>query len=312
MGHFDATGEIAASAPSQLLKAAFFDILIAAFMNLSLDRRTFLGAAALLASRPVLSAPMPKKSGLRLGICSYSFGPKVKLPEVVEGVKVLNVRYINIKPEFHLPYNSSPEAIAEARKLLSDAGLELVGTGTTYFPKPDESEIRQRFEFNKALGSPLIVIGPTAQTIPIVEKFVKEYDIRVAIHNHGPSDKNFPTPQSALAAIKGMDSRVGLCMDIGHTMRSGVDPAAAAKEAGPRLLDMHTKDVKMIDGKWVGVDNGLGDIKIVPLFRQLEKMGYTGTCNLEYEVPASQTPDKMLGMQRSLFYLRGVVDGLSA
>lgn len=281
-------------------------------MNLSFDRRTFLGSAALLASRPALSAPSPKKSSIKLGLCSYSFGNKVKLPGVVAGVKALNVRYLNIKPEFHLPYASTSAEIAEARKLLSDAGIQLVGTGTTYFPKADEGEIRQRFEFNKALGSPLIVIGPTAQTIPIVEKFVKEYDIRVAIHNHGPTDKNYPTPQSALADIKGMDARVGLCMDIGHTMRSSVDPAAAAKEAGPRLLDMHTKDVKLVDGKWAGVDNGEGDIKIAALFRQLENMGYTGYCNLEYEVPASTAPDKMLGMQKSLSYLRGVVAGLEA
>jgi sugar phosphate isomerase/epimerase len=281
-------------------------------MNHSLDRRTFLGAAALLSGRPAFSAPAPKQSGIKLGICSYSFGKQMKLPEVVEAVKALNVRYINIKPEFHLPYDSSPAAIAEARKFLSDAGLQLVGTGTTYFPKADEGEIRQRFEYNKALGSPLIVIGPTAETLPIVEKFVKEYDIRAAIHNHGPSDKNYPTPQSALAAVKGMDARVGLCMDIGHTMRASVDPAAAAKEAGPRLLDMHTKDVKLVEGKWTGVDNGEGDIKLAPLFRQLEHMGYTGYCNLEYEVPASQAPDKMLGMQKSLSYLRGVVAGLGA
>jgi sugar phosphate isomerase/epimerase len=282
-------------------------------MSLNLNRRTFLGSGALLAARPALSAPAAKPSKLKLGICSYSFGNKVKLPEVVAGVKALNVNYLNIKPEFHLPYNSSPTDIAEARKLLSDAGIQLVGTGTTYFPKPDESEIRQRFEYNKALGSPLIVIGPTAETIHIVEKFVKEYDIRVAIHNHGPSDKNFPTPQSALAVIKGMDPRVGLCMDIGHTTRSGIDAAAAAKEAGPRLLDMHTKDVKKtIDGKWVGVDCGEGDINTAALFRQLAQMGYAGYCNLEYEVGPAQQPDKMLGMQKSMAYLRGVAAGIAA
>ena len=88
-----------------------------------------------------------------------------------------------------------------------------------------------RFVFNKALGSPLIVIGPTVETLPMIEKCVKEFDIKVAVHNHGPSDKHFPTPQSALAAVKGMDPRVGLCMDIGHTMRSGVNPTEAAKLA---------------------------------------------------------------------------------
>ena len=116
----------------------------------------------------------------------------------------------------------------------------------------------------------------------MIEKCVKEYDIKVAVHNHGPSDKHFPTPQSALAAIKGMDPRVGLCMDIGHTMRSGVNPVDAAKLAGPRLLDLHTKDVHMSkDGKWVAADCGDGDIDLPGLFRQLKKQGFSGYCNLE-------------------------------
>ena len=164
----------------------------------------------------------------KLGICSYSFTNKTTLAQAIQGRRSSGVRAINIKPEFHLPYASTPAEIAAARKMLDDAGLQLAGTGTTYLTKMDEGEIRQRFEFNKALGSPLIVIGPTAETLPLIEKYVKEYNIKVAIHNHGPSDKHFPTPASALKVIGAMDRRVGLCMDVGHTMRSGVDPVAAA------------------------------------------------------------------------------------
>ena len=272
------------------------------------SRRAFLGSAALLAARPGFSAPADQHGGLRLGLCSYSLF-KTKFPEVIAAAKMLGVRYINIKPEAHLPYDSSPAQIAEARKRLDDAGLQLAGTGTTYLQKKDEVEIRQRFEFNKALGSPLIVIGPTVETLPLIERCVKEYNIRVAVHNHGPSDKHFPTPQSALDAIKGMDARVGLCMDIGHTTRSGVDVVAAAKQAGARLLDMHTKDVRQAGGKWENVAVGEGDIRIAALFRQLEKMGYAGCCNLEYEL---RTEDKMPGMQKSFAYMRGVVAGLAA
>ena len=266
------------------------------------SRRRFLGAAALLAARPSLAATESHPAAVRLGLCSYSYG-KSKLVDALPSIKLARVRYINIKPEFHLPYDSSPSQIAEVKKMLDDNGLILAGTGATYLTKPDMAEIRQRFEFNKALGSPLIVIGPTVETLPLIEKCVKEYDIKVAVHNHGPSDKHFPTPQSALAAIKGMDPRVGLCMDIGHTMRSGVNPVDAAKLAGPRMLDLHTKDVHLADGKWVAADCGDGDIDLPGLFRQLKKQGFSGTCNLEYEVSG---PTKELGIQRSMSYLRGI------
>ena len=278
-------------------------------MLINTSRRGFLGSAALLAAGPVrLSAANEKPAGLKLGLCSYSLF-KSPLEEVLASMKALETRYLNIKPEGHLPIDSPPAKIAEVKKQLDDAGVVLVGTGTTYLQKPDQDAIRRCFEYNKALGSPLVVIGPTRETLPIIEKFVKEYDVKAAIHNHGPSDKHFQTPQSALEAIKGTDPRLGLCMDIGHTMRSGVDPVAAAKAAGPRLLDMHTKDVKQTDGKWDAVDVGNGDIHIAALFAYLEKTGYKGSCNLEYEVKAQ---DKMPGMLKSFAYMRGIQAGLAA
>jgi sugar phosphate isomerase/epimerase len=275
-----------------------------------LSRRVFLGTAAAVAA-PLPGRAAPSTGGLKLGVCSYSYTNKMTLAEAIDATKTLGIRAMNIKPEFHLPYDSSPSKIAEARKMLDDAGIQLAGTGTTYLTKMDEGEIRQRFEFNKALGSPLIVIGPTAQTLPLIEKCVKEFNIKVAIHNHGPSDKNFPTPQSALKVIRDMDPRVGLCMDIGHTMRSGVNPADAAKEAGARLLDMHTKDVrKEANGQWTAVVPGDGDIPLAALFRQLEKMHYAGYCNLEHELPKDD--HRIANMQASFAYFHGLLAGLAA
>ena len=277
-------------------------------MNWSVSRRGFLGTAA-VAGLPALTAAPPKAVPVRLGVCSYSFTAKMKLPEVIHAVLALGIRPINIKPEFHLPYASSPAEIAEARRMVDDAGLVLAGTGTTYLTKMDEGEIRQRFEYNKALGSSLIVIGPTVETLPVIEKFVKEYDIKVAIHNHGPSDQHFPTPQAALRTIQQMDPRVGLCMDVGHTMRSGVDPVVAAQEAGARLLDMHTKDVRRdSSGNWPAVNVGDGSIAIPALFRQLEKMGYAGYCNLEHELRGE---DKLPDMRISFAYMRGVLASMT-
>ena len=277
-------------------------------MESMIPRRTFLGSAALLAARPAFGVTPRQPGTIRLGLCSYSMF-KSQPPDVIAACKVLGVRYLNIKPEAHLPIDSPPAKIAEMVKMLDDAGIELVGTGTTYLQKPDAGAIRQAFEYNKALKSPLMVIGPTVETLPMIEKCVQEYNIYAAIHNHGPTDKHFPTPQSALTAIQGTDKRLGLCMDIGHTMRAGVDPVAAAKEAGARLLDMHTKDVRQVNGKWDAVDCGDGEINLAALFRQLQKIGYTGTCNLEDEL---KTTDKIPGMTKSFAYMRGVVAGLSA
>jgi sugar phosphate isomerase/epimerase len=287
------------------------------------SRRVFLesaglGSAALLAT-PAFPAPSAQASPIRLGICSYSFGRGVKFRDMVQSAKALNVRYINIKPEFHLPYESSAAELAEARKILDDAGIQLAGCGTAYMTKNDEAEVRSRFEYNRNLGSPLIVAGASMESVPVLEKFVKEYNIKVAIHNHGPEDKHFPTPQSVLGAVKDRDPRMGLCMDIGHTMRIGADVVASVKEAGSRMLDMHTKDIrKRPDGKWEGTAMGEGDIPLAAMFKQLEKMNFTGMCNLEYEVflnPDGKkfTPDEMmLGMQKSLAYERGLLAGMHA
>jgi len=244
---------------------------------------------------------------VNLGICSYSFTKETTLADAIASTRKLGLHAINIKPEFHLPYASTPAQIREARKMLDDAGVRLVGTGATYLTKMDDAEIRQRFEFNKALGSPLIVIGPTAETLPLIERYVKEYGIKVAIHNHGPTDKHFPTPQSALKVIANMDPRVGLCIDVGHTIRAGVDPVAAIKQAGARLLDVHGKDVVNAGGKWDPVAVGDGDLPIPKLFRTLSEMKFQGYWNLEHE---TKDDAQMTAMQRSFCYMRGVLAGL--
>lgn len=281
--------------------------------TVSTSRRGFLGSAALLAGAASPSAsfaaPAPASAGnLRLGVASYSFRKK-SLAEAIQGCKALGVRYINIKNDFHLPYNSSPDKVAEFKKMLDDAGITLVGTGNTTLAKNDEADMRSKFEFNKAMGSPLMVIAPTMETLPTIEKFVKEYNIPVAIHNHGPEDKHFPSPYDVLKAVKNMDARMGLCMDIGHSVRAKADIVQAAKDAGPRLLDLHTKDLKDMTNRDSQVAVGDGVLPIAALFRQLDKQGYKGYINHEYEINAD---DPLPGMQKGFAYMRGVIAGLHA
>jgi sugar phosphate isomerase/epimerase len=139
-----------------------------------------------------------------------------------------------------------------------------------------------------------------------VEKLAREFDIKVAIHNHGPEDKHFPTPQSVLEAVKGMDSRCGLCMDVGHSLRAGADVVQSIAEAGPRLLDIHMKDLRSATDKESQCDVGQGVMPVVAIFKQLKKMKYPGTVNLEYEINAE---NPLPGMASSLAYMRGVLAG---
>ncbi|MBV8707437.1 MAG: sugar phosphate isomerase/epimerase [Acidobacteriaceae bacterium] len=266
-----------------------------------------LGASALLPK--TLSAQEYRIAGadIKLGVASYSFR-KFGRTQAIQMTKELGTPYLNVK-DFHLKLDSSPEEIDAAKKEFADAGIILVGCGNVSFQKNDEADIRNKFEYAKRAGFPLIVCAPTAETLPKLEKYVKEYNIKIAVHNHGPEDKHFPTPQSVLQAVKNLDPRCGLCMDVGHTSRTGVDIVESMAEAGPRLLDMHIKDLADPKGKNSQVPVGDGKLPIARIFIQLIKMKYNGSVNLEYEI---QETAPLPGMQKSFSYMRGVLAGIEA
>ena len=279
--------------------------------DLKIKRRTLLsvipGAVGVAALGGKLAAQEYRMGGadIKLGIASYSFR-KFPREQAIQMTKELGTPYLNVK-DFHLKMDSTPEEIDAAKKEFADAGIILVGCGNVSFQKDDEGDIRSKFEYAKRAGFPLIVCAPTAETLPKLEKYVKEYDIKIAVHNHGPEDKHFPTPQSVLKAVKGMDPRCGLCMDIGHTSRTGADIVESIHEAGPRLLDMHSKDLADPMAKESQVAVGDGKLPIPRIFEQLIKMKYRGCVNLEYEI---HDDAPMPGMIKSFAYMRGVLAGL--
>ena len=141
-------------------------------------------------------------------------------------------------------------------------------------------------------------------------RYCKQYNIKAAIHNHGPEDKDFfPTPQSVLKEVKNMDPRMGLCIDIGHTVRTGVDLMESIQMAGSRLHDMHVKDLRDLMNKDSQCAVGDGKMPIVAIFKQLKKMNYQGNVLLEYEINAD---DPLPGMHKSFAFMRGVLAGLNA
>ena len=289
----------------------------------SLPRRTFLQAAAgaagaaLLAPRlagaasagsaPAGAAAAPDPGAVRLGLASYSLRkfPRDKAIELAKSLP--GVPNVNIK-SVHADYPLSAAELQAARAQFQAAGLTIVGGGTITFDKDTDESVQRYFEYAKHLGLPLMTSTCAPAVLPRVEKFAKQYDIKVAIHNHGPEDKHWPSPYDVLKATRNMDRRVGLCMDIGHTSRTGTDIVQAAADAGPRLIDMHVKDLRDAKVKESQCIVGEGVLPIADLFRQLQKQGYAGYVNLEYEIDAD---DPMPGIRQSFAYMRGVLAGLA-
>ncbi len=129
-------------------------------------------------------------------------------------------------------------------------------------------------------------------------------DIALAIHNHGPTDKRFPSPESAYAPIRDMDRRMGLCIDVGHTQRLGLDPAAQCEKYFDRLLDVHIKDVSAATAEGTTVEIGSGVIDIPKLLRTLLRLRYTGSLHFEHEKDAK---DPFPGLSESVGYVRGAL-----
>ena len=259
-----------------------------------LPRRSFLATAA------------ASVAGSALGVASYSLR-EFPLDKALEMVKTLRTPYINFK-SVHVPYEKSPDELAAIRKQIEDQGFKIVGGGTITFNEDTDAGVEKYFAYAKAAGMPTIVCTGPVGVLPRVEKFARQYDIKVAIHNHGTEDKIFPSPYDVLKNVKNMDPRMGLCIDIGHTVRTGTDPVKAVLDAGPRLHDMHAKDLADLSKRDSQVAVGEGKIPIAGIFRALQTIKYPGYVNLEYEINAK---DPLPGMQISFAHMRGVIAGLA-
>ena len=226
--------------------------------------------------------------------------------EVIKAIKQLHLTTVNCKDVKDHLASTSVEAEQAALADYAANGIKVTAVGTVYFKDP--AEFRKNFEYAKTAGVKVIVAGdPLPESLPAIEKLVKEYDIKFAIHNHGPEDKVWPSPLTVLAAMKGMDPRMGSCMDVGHTMRAGTDVVDAIHKVGPRLFDMHMKDLAKPDARDSQVAVGAGIMPVREIFQALVKINYPGNVDLEYEI----FPDNpMPGVIESFAYMRGLLTGL--
>ena len=296
------------------------------------SRRTFfkragLGLAAATTAPAFLTGPAHAQQAativgnapqdtFRLGVAGYTFN-KFKLDQTLDMLKRVDVRYLCIK-DFHLPLKSTDEEIADFHAKCASFGVTGYGVGPIYMGS--EQEVNDAFAYAKRVGVKTLVGVPFTQKeidgkkqrvsspelLRLVNQKVQEYDIKYAIHNHGPDmPELFPTAESGIALIKDMDKRVGLCLDIGHELRDGKDPVKALYDYADRIHDIHIKNVTEPTKKGRGIEMPRGQIDIPAVVQALRKIKYSGVCSLEYEKDMN---DPLLGIAESIGYFRGVMD----
>ena len=284
-----------------------------------ITRRGFIGGS--LAAAASLTAPAAQGStraagagavptaaapgaGFSLGLASYTcreFG----LEAALAMARRAGLGRICLK-DMHLPLDSSEATIRATVEKARARGVVPYGCGVVYMTS--EVEVDRAFAYARTAGMSVMVGVPEHGLLARAERKVKETGISLAIHNHGPGDQRYPTPASILERIAAFDPRVGVCLDVGHCRRSGLDPAAEAGRCGPRLLDIHMKDVSAATAEGATVECGRGVIDIPGLLRALRAGDFRGTVSFEYEKDGG---DPLAGLAESVGYVRGVLAALA-
>lgn len=263
----------------------------------------FAGGAA--TAEPAAGTPAKKPSdpwrGFKVGVASYTLR-KMPLDGAIRAIQRVGLHYVSIK-DFHLPLASTPDERRAVSAQFKDAGITPLSCGNVTLPN-DETGVRRAFEYARDAGLPTIVCSPHPDSMPILDAMVKEFDIRLAIHNHGPEDKRFPSPYDVWKAVEAYDRRIGLCIDVGHTARAGVDPAEAILRCKDRLYDLHLKDIDSTAATGKTVEAGRGVLDLAAILRALLEIGYPHLVSFEYEKDAE---DPLPGLAETVGYTKGLL-----
>jgi inosose dehydratase len=257
------------------------------------------GASPLLSGYPL---PVPADKSLNtfsLGIAGYTF-VRLNIDRAIEVMKKTGVTNLSIK-DFHMPYKSTQAQIDEVIGKFKSAGLNVYGVGVIYMTSKEF--VDQAFEYARMAGVNTIICAPNYDLLQYVNEKVKSTDFRLAIHNHGPDNTLYPNATDIWNHIKDLDPKIGICIDIGHTLRDGADPAKDILKYGKRIYDVHIKDVDKASKEGRTVEMGRGIIDIPAVVAALRKIKFTGSCSLEYEKDAQ---DPLAGVAESIGYWKGV------
>jgi sugar phosphate isomerase/epimerase len=249
--------------------------------------------------KPVAESKHP----LTVGIAGYTF-KSFSIDQSIAMMKRIGVSNLSLK-DIHLPVNSTDAQISDAMAKFKAGGINIYTVGVIYMKTKDA--VDAAFAYAKKLGVNMIVGVPNYELIEYSEQKVKEYDIKLAIHNHGPEDALYPAPGDVYDRIKNLDARMGMCIDIGHSLRAGTLPEKAIKMYKDRLFDLHIKDINTAAREGKGIEFGRGVIHFDEVIESLRKVKFNGVCSIEFEKDMN---DPLPGIAESVGYFNGVLKTL--
>jgi sugar phosphate isomerase/epimerase len=235
-----------------------------------------------------------------LGMAGYSFR-EFTVDQAIAMMQRVQVDALSLK-DFHLAQTCTQEEADSVMGKFAAAGITVYAAGVIYMKT--QEEVDRAFSYVQRMHCNMIVGAPNYELLPYVEQKVKETGIRLAVHNHGPDNPLYPNATDIWKNIEKLDSRIGICLDIGHTTRDGQDPCLDLVRYFPRIFDIHIKDVTKAAKEGTTVEMGHGIINIPAFVLELFKTGYSGRCSLEFE---KDMKDPLAGIAESLGYFRGVV-----
>jgi inosose dehydratase len=258
----------------------------------------FTSAAALAPS--LTFASRKTATTLNIGLASYTLRT-LKLDDVIKTLTRLEIKNVAFK-DMHMPLTASEEETKATAEKVRAAGINLYGAGVIYMKT--QQEVENTFNYARAAGLEMIIGVPNHELLPIVNDLVKKTNIKLAIHNHGPGDNLYHSPNDVWTKIKDLDSRIGFCIDVGHVVRIKEDPIPMISKYKDRLYDMHIKDVNKAEDDGTPLEIGRGIIDIPGIIKALKKINYGYRVSIEYEKDGD---DPVPGLAESVGYVRGVI-----
>lgn len=255
----------------------------------------------------------PSQGGLEeadlfhLGMAGYTFN-KFDIDTTLAFMQKIDVHYLCIK-DFHLPLDADAEQIAAFKAKLAAANVIGYAVGPIYMK--DVAAVDRAYAYAQRVGVDLLVgvpgtwgdTEPNREVLDHIEQKVRETNIRLAIHLHGPDMALYPDATSIWNDVKDRDPRMGMCLDIGHNLRYGSDSIYDLKRYSKRVFDIHLKDVTAPTKAGRAAELGRGIIDFPLFIKTLRKVGYKGSLSLEYEKDMN---DPFIGIAESVGYFRGV------